>query len=156
MINISDTHTLWIRWRTIFILADLSGTPDTINENGTKLLIYTGWPKRFCTPEINYYWKYVIIIWIDQYLSFLRNFISGKSENIPCFVRWGYFTSVQIGENLFFKTCCRRGAFHFFFSMSLFVLICTFDMLGWLNPFVYNFWTNLIANYLIYMTGINL
>ena len=31
--------------------------------------------ERFYTPEINYYWKHFIIIWIDQYLSFLRNFM---------------------------------------------------------------------------------
>ena len=68
-------------------------------ENLGSKSLHTGWPKqvsnqqtRFYTPEINYNWKYLIIIWIDQYLNFLRNFISWKSD-IP---KWKYSLFCQM------------------------------------------------------------
>ena len=59
----------------------------------------TGCPKKvdthqmkFVSQNINTYWTYFIMIWIDQYLSFLKNFISCKSD-IP---KWNYSLFCQM------------------------------------------------------------
>ena len=48
--------------------------------------------RRFISQYINTYWTHFIMIWIDQYLSFLKNFISCKLD-IP---KWKYSLFFQI------------------------------------------------------------